>query len=246
MTAAIASVSLFSALLVTQMLQRADATHVRFAASTTLAIAPVVAAVALHLVDRRFPRDWGAVQFLLMSGFAIALLVPYYTLRLASMDLRWGVGARSVAEATNDGRRFPVIDPIFDDVSGVIDLVNRGGPGSGRIFIGPQELRLANYADSFLYHLFSNYRPASFFVESNPGIANREGSGLADDLRRADVLVLSDEYDNWDEPNGSRDLGPDEPNQVVTEEFCLAGTSGRYEVHLRRGTAAAEQSCEDP
>jgi len=244
LTPALASVSLFSALLVTQMLQRADATHVRFAASTILAVAPVMAAVALHLLDRRFPRDWGAVQFLLMSGFAVALLVPYYTLRLASVDLRWGVGARSVAVATNDGRRFPVIDPIFDDVTGVIDLVDREGPGSGRIFIGPQELRLANYADSFLYHLLSDYTPASFFLESNPGIANRPGSRLADDLRRADVLVLSDEYDNWDEPNASRVFGPDEPNQVVKENFCLAGTSGRYEVHFRLGTAAAERSCQ--
>jgi hypothetical protein len=45
-------------------------------------------------------------------------------------------------------------------------------------------------------------------------------------------VILSSIRDDWDEPNDSRDFGPDEPNEVIDEDFCLvdsygAGVSGR-------------------
>ena len=55
----------------------------------------------------------------------------------------------------------------------------------------------------------------------NPGTANREGSGLADELRRADWLILTSEWDDWNEPNDSTEYGPSEPNEVVRDDFCL-------------------------
>ena len=61
----------------------------------------------------------------------------------------------------------------------------------------------------------------------DPGVANADDSGLADELREADVVILSTMYDNWDEPNTSMEPGSDEPNEVLDEEFCLVDTLRR-------------------
>ena len=75
-------------------------------------------------------------------------------------------------------------------------------PGES-LFVGPQDLRRTNYGPTFMYFLLRDLRPASYYMEMNPGTANREGSGLADELRRADWLILTSEWDDWNEPNES-------------------------------------------
>jgi hypothetical protein len=72
----------------------------------------------------------------------------------------------------------------------------------------------------------------------NPGTANREGSGLADELRRADWLILTSEWDDWDEPNDSQDYGSPEPNRVVRELFCVRLEEGQYRLYERCDRAA--------
>jgi hypothetical protein len=67
----------------------------------------------------------------------------------------------------------------------------------------------------------------------DPLIANRAGSRLAADVASADILVLTTEWDNWDEPNRSTAVGPDAPNQVVSDLFCLQATDGVYRVYTR-------------
>ena len=67
-------------------------------------------------------------------------------------------------------------------------------PGDS-LFVGPQDLRRTNYGPTYMYFLLRELRPASYYMEMNPGTANREGSGLADELRRADWLILTSEWD---------------------------------------------------
>jgi hypothetical protein len=68
----------------------------------------------------------------------------------------------------------------------------------------------------------------------DPGVANAKDSGLADELRKSDILILSSSWDYWSEPNDSRKFGPDEPNQVVRNQFCLVGTYGpHYQLYKR-------------
>ena len=71
-------------------------------------------------------------------------------------------------------------------------------------------------------------------------MANADDSGMADELRNADIAILSSIRDDWDEPNDSAEFGPDEPNQVIEDDFCLVGSygeglSGRglYELYRR-------------
>jgi hypothetical protein len=63
--------------------------------------------------------------------------------------------------------------------------------------------------------------PGTRYIEMDPGVANAEDSGLADELRDADVVILSTMYDNWYEPNTSMEPGSDEPNQVLDALYCM-------------------------
>jgi hypothetical protein len=70
-------------------------------------------------------------------------------------------------------------------------------------------------------------------MEMNPQTANRKGSGLADDIRGADWLILTSMWDDWNEPNDSSKYGPSEPNEVVRKAFCLRFESGAYRLYER-------------
>ena len=67
-------------------------------------------------------------------------------------------------------------------------------------------------------------------------VANRKGSRLADDLRSADVAILSSVWNDWDEPNDARSVVPTKPNRVLRNQFCLVGKYGEddlYELYRR-------------
>jgi hypothetical protein len=73
----------------------------------------------------------------------------------------------------------------------------------------------------------------------DPGVANRAGSRLAEDVATSDVIVLSSVWDDWDEPNDSRTLGSDVPNQVLERQFCLVGDyGGLFQLYTRRDVDA--------
>ena len=58
----------------------------------------------------------------------------------------------------------------------------------------------------------------------DPGLANDEGSGLADDVASADWVILTGLWDGWLEPNTSGEYGSDAPNQVLRDHFCEVGS----------------------
>jgi hypothetical protein len=94
------------------------------------------------------------------------------------------------------------------------------------LFVGPSDLRRTNYNDTYLYYLLPQLRPASFYMEMNPQTANLPGSGLATELRHADLLILNQRWDSWPERNSSSKLGSPLPNRIVANEFCTVATSG--------------------
>ena len=87
-------------------------------------------------------------------------------------------------------------------------------PGD-RLFVGPKNLRKTPYSDAYLYYMLPELDPATHYIEMDPGVANAEGSGLADDLASADIAILSSIWDDWDEPNDSRDIGSAEAERVL-------------------------------
>ena len=55
------------------------------------------------------------------------------------------------------------------------------------------------------------------------------------------MILLSSVWDDWDEPNDSRKLGSDAPNQVLERQFCLVGEyGGLFQLYTRRD---ADASC---
>jgi hypothetical protein len=218
---------LFSAGVLPWTLSRADAFHVRPFALVPLSLLPAVALLLLHSV-RLGPR----ARFVLPTAVAATTL-------LALADQRPLVEDRlhQLRGFADSYRGF------YDDDSGmaaraVVDRAETLSTPGDSLFVGPQDLRRANYGPTYVYFLLRQLRPASYYMELNPMTANREGSGLADELRGADWLILTSEWDDWDEPNESSKLGPTEPNQVVRDDFCLRLERGQYRLYERCDRAA--------
>lgn len=214
--------ALFSCGLLPQALQRADSTHLAWVSCVPFAL--VAAALADVLRDKPW-RRWVAA---LAMPAVMLLVVPDFTWRSYSDYVAEGFGqARSSGRMEHDGRVFyygrPDAVVAVNEMLPIVDEVSEPGD---TLFVGTGDLRKTPYSEAFLYYLLPDLDPATRYLEMDPGVANAEDSGMADELRAADVVILSSIRDDWDEPNDSRDFGPDEPNQVIAEEFCLVQSFG--------------------
>jgi hypothetical protein len=185
----------------------------------------------------------------LLAPLGLMLLFPAYTYRWYADYVGQSVGHdRLVANISNRGRDFYYGRPAVADAAEQLlaDVEETTEPGD-RLIVGTGDLRKTPYSEAFFYFLLPQLEPGTRYIEMDPGVANAEDSGLADELRDADVVILSTVYDDWDEPNTSRDLGSDEPNQVIDDEFCLHDSYGSndgfdgtrrpiYELYLRCDT----------
>ena len=76
----------------------------------------------------------------------------------------------------------------------------------------------------------------TYYIEMDPGVANRKGSKLAHDVATSDIVILSSVWNDWSEPNDSRKVGSDVPNQVLHRDFVEVGSygNGLYELWVKR------------
>ena len=213
--------TVFSLGLMPQALQRPDSTHLAWVSCVALPLSPIV---LYELISPRFRRGRGGVASV-VAGVAVLVStligIPQFTWR-AFADLR-AAGDRdwSNTEIRRGDRTFTFDSAdVAAEFRAVVDeLGERSTPGE-RLFVGPADLRRTPYGDAFLYHYFPELTPATYFIEMDPGVANAPDSGLADEVASADWLILSRVWEEWSEPNGSTDVGPDAPNRVVAERFC--------------------------
>jgi hypothetical protein len=211
---------------------RADGVHVVVAAAVPLALMASAAPVLVEEVRPVLARVRPQLRVLVLAAaglFALSLVVPWlrderYTPLLNTDDLQ-------AYTVSHDGRSFRLAnDATVQTAEAALRRTDTLTKPGDRVFVGPVDLRRTNYADSFLYYLLPRLRPASYYMELNPHTANRPGSGLAEQLRQADVLVLTTAYDLWFERNSSREYGSALPNRLVREQFCGRGTFGFYRV----------------
>lgn len=238
------AIAAFSAGILPQALQRPDSTHLAWVSCVTFAVVPAALVELRRQWSGRIPRSTVARSLgALAVPLAVTLiLVPDFTWRAYADSVRQTFGERRTAEAMrHDGRKFLYGRPdAVDAVNAMLPRVDEVSEPGDLLFVGSGDLRKTPYSEAFLYHLLPDLRPATRYIEMDPGVANAEDSGMAAEVAAADVVILSTIRDDWEEPNDSREFGSDEPNRVLAEHFCLVasygeGTPGRglYELYDR-------------
>lgn len=216
------AVGLFSLGILPQALQRPDSTHLAWVSCVPIAFLPVtVAEIWRHLAPERVRRHGASIGATVGLVFVLAV-IPYYTFRpyldLANQSRGREIYGTGVHHA---GRVFYLgSQPAARDAQLLVDDLGEIATPGERLFVGTADLRQTPYSDAYLYFLLPDLVPGTYYIEMDPGMANAEGSGLADDVATSDWLVLSHVWDAWDEPNDSRELMSDEANQVVRDRFC--------------------------
>ena len=209
--------------LLPQALQRPDSAHFLWVSCISW---PLVIIAGIELTARRRPRSHQSIR--LISGTAIIVslmlfIAPFYTLRTyGDLVVRSLTNDLPVREVRRGDRFFYLGDerPWRASLQVVSALDELAKPGQ-RLFVGPMDLRQTAYSDVFFYHLFGDLIPATYFIEMDPGLANADGSRLAEDVASADWLILTRFWSGWIEPNDSVVFGSDIPNQIVEQQFCL-------------------------
>jgi hypothetical protein len=226
----------FSVGILPQALQRADGTHLAWVSCVAVAFLPV--AIVEILADRHpawSPRSMGlaAAAAVLVT---VVLLIPDGTLRGYTSYAAQTFGLHRASYAmSNRGRTFYY--GRADDARGANRLarvVDRIAPAGGRLLVGTHDLRKTPESDAFFYYLLPQLAPSTYYIEMDPGVANANDSGLANEVRHSDLLILSSAWDYWSEPNDSRKVGSDAPNRVVRSQFCLVGKFGPHYELFRR------------
>lgn len=228
--ALLAGLGLLAGGVIPYMAGRADIFHI----TSGGAVGCIAVACLLGYLAQRF----------VPSAVAGAVAVAIITIVLANQvtDLRnprWlvevaygdtvGLGSVEVRAGDRGYRLFP------EAAVGMQEVINRlqadARPGQ-RLYVGPRDLRYAEYNDAFLYYLLPQLEPASFYLEDNPETVNGPRHDLSADLRSADFLVLNSDH-NPDVP-GLHTAGSPAPNDVVRRDFCKLMQSGTIELFGRR------------
>jgi hypothetical protein len=203
-----------------QALQRPDSTHLAWVAVVSW---PLLVVVVARWFGRRITGWSPAALGALVVGALMLVICPFYTYRTYLLHSRVAVGNLPVPfEIERGGHRFWVGDAaVAAAVNEMIpDLAALAQPGDA-LFVGPGDLARTIYADTYIYWLFPEMSPSTYFIEMDPGIADAAGSGMADDIIAADFVVLTNTWGGWTEPNASSERGSDEFNQAIADHFCL-------------------------
>ncbi len=233
--------SLLALGIVPQALQRPDSTHLSWV--TCISFPLLVVAIA-ELVRLRRPRTHPATRVTVGTATVVALLLvvaPLFTFRYYLHFVRMTVGDVPAAFLVErDGRRFYMgTERSYRASQDVVDLLGAVAAPGDRLLVGPVDLARTPYSDTYLYWLLPELEPATYYLEMDPGLADAEDSGLAEDVASADWLILTAFWAGWTEPNTSVERGSEEPNRVRDEQFCLAAT-------FEDGLVELWGRCEDP
>lgn len=224
--------ALFGAALFQQSLQRPDTTHLAWVTGVTF---PLAIAAVFVLAEEFAPKLTPLRRFvlaLLPMVVILVVVIPFYPVR-SYIDMAgqtFGIN-RFGSPITNDGRVFPFGSPeAAADAQAVVDELDRLATPGDSLITGPTDLSRTNYNDSFFYHLFPDLEVGTRYIEMDPGLADVEGSGLAEEVADADWLILSKAADAWIEPNESAESRSQEANEVVADRFCPALITGTFEL----------------
>lgn len=219
--------SLFGLGMLLQALQRPDSTHLAWGSCVSFALLPCVVVELLRrrgAGTQRLTRHPALVAGVVV-GAVMFVVCPFFTYRYYLLQSRISVGNKPGGfEVSRDDRRFYFGNTALQQSSqAAIDELDRLSKPGERLLVGPADLSRTIYSDVAFYYLFPELVPATYYIEMDPGLADKEGSSLADDVASADWVLLTNFWTGWYEPNASSNFGSDAPNQVVANQFCLVG-----------------------
>jgi hypothetical protein len=238
---ALLAVGLFNVGMLPQAMQRTDSTHFAWVSCVSLAVLP------LAIIEwTRRPFSWSPrTRSIVAGGLVLALLtfvIPRFTVRLFADYSAQTFGLHRQAYKIQRGSRVYYTGKEWVAEAMVPlsrDLGHYSKPGD-TLIVAPDDMRKTPYSDAFIYYLFPELKPGTYYIEMDPGVANAKNSRLASEVQKADFLVLSSVWDNWSEPNDSQKFGPDKPNQIVKSDFCKLGAyQGQYSLYERCDLARA-------
>jgi len=226
---AVLAAGLLSLGMVSQTLQRPDSTHIAWVSCVSIGLLPIALMEARWRAGRRDPTHPVRGRRLVACGVPalfLLLVVPNFTYRAYADFVAQTFDRRRASFAIErDGRRFYYGDPsVADAANAMIPTLDRLVRPGDRLFVGPTDLRRTVTSEAWLYALYPEAVPGTYFIEMDPGIANARGSRMAADLRRSDVVVLSRIWQEWNEANDSSRPGDPTPDRVLRERFCPVGT----------------------
>jgi hypothetical protein len=225
-------------------LSRFDGGHVVDAALISIGLLPLSLFVLFSAVKNNLSLSLTAVAATLVAFFAVQLVLPRYT-RYFYRGIRVALHfdhARQVANTTDslepgdkgifvklNGRSFPLgRTQVAEPTDQMLRELQRVSTPGQLLLVGPGDLRRTVGCDTYIYHMLPQLRPATYYLEMNPGSTNAPGSRLARDVETADWLVLDRSWDYINEPNRSSEFGSDQPNQIVRTRFDLWAEYGPY------------------
>jgi hypothetical protein len=221
--------ALFCVGLLPQAIQRPDSTHLAWVSCVPLGLLPAAVVEAQRAWRPGWRQRRTAVLAVAVPVVATLALAPTFVWGVYAdyVGRSFGVGPIEVGTMRRGDRVFYYGRPeAVEAVNAMLGEIERITEPGDSLFVGTGDLRKTPYSEAYLYYLMPELEPATRYIEMDPGMANADDSGMADELRRADVVVLSSIHDHWEEPNDSRKFGPNEPNEVVEDEFCLVESYG--------------------
>ena len=224
-------------------LQRFDPGHALNSALLAVSFLPLSIFILSSAVVKPFPRKLAVAAAVLAMVAFLSFIAPAFPRFFRSVGVALGLVAPH--QATKNGEQLEPGDKgIFivhndrpfafgfpyaaEDADKLLTELERVSVPGQRLFVGPGDLRLTNYCDTYIYYLEPQLRPATYFLEMNPGSANAPNSRLASDVASADWVILNRRWDFLNEINRSTEFGSNEPNQVLRKNFELWWQGGSY------------------
>jgi hypothetical protein len=235
--ATLLAIGLFVLALQPYPFSRADGPHIVPVSAIAVALAPVLVVHFMRIVRPTVSGRGRVVAAVATAAVVAGALAPNLLRNPArhQLGLVLGVARKGPSFEIRNGSRSFRVNSAREarGMEAVIGEIERTAMPGDRLFVGPRDLRRTKYADTFLYYLLPDLRPASYYMELAPETANRPGSGLAKELEQADFLVFNRRWDRLDEPNASRRFGSPAPNAVVRRLFCRRTRHGDIELYER-------------
>ena len=225
--------------MLSQTLQRPDSTHIAWVSCVSIGLV-ATAVVEGWRSPERGPRTFVGRHARLVACAVpiviVGLIIPNFTVRTYADFVAQTFGRhRSSYLIERNGVRFYYGDPtVAAAATAMLPTLDRLVHPGTRLFVGPADLSRTVTSEAWIYALYPEAVPGTFYIEMDPGIANAQGSRLASDLASSDVVVLSRNWADWSEANDSVKPGSGAAGRVLARDFCPVATFDPwFEVYRR-------------